>query len=331
MTTSKQGTRPKALPAQCEPTLTCEGYTFAVYPAPKKGAKQDPGELVRRFVCCVLPLFERIDKMPGRELGNAELQQWLVELKDAVYEFLISESLYDCDLAARIAAVPLPDPNQDHVAYLGAWNAAVDSTFEILRSILQKCLCAALLPPCAGPEDADCVPIATVTVSRSKCRVRRICNIANRKFLITFPTIEYWLSWLPIFSSGASPAPAPAGVVVVAGASPPTLRDLVEAMCCKPVRNVQPPNPNDPGNIPGVPPGAAPPAGGGGPFGEILNNALKGGGTSVDFANWLLAVMGGKPAAGQPPILGVELANPAQAILIHQILAPLLKSLAGSK
>ena len=33
---------------------------------------------------------------------------------------------------------------------------------------------------------------------------------------------------------------------------------------------------------------------------------------------------------GKPPILNVELANPGQAMLIHQIVAPLLQTLGSS-
>jgi hypothetical protein len=113
-------THPKSLPAQCEPTITCEGYSFAVYVAPKKGVREaDPGELVRRFVCCVLPLFERLEKTPPPDSSNAVLQKWLLELKEVVYEFLITESLYDCDLAARINTIPLPNESEpNHNVYL---------------------------------------------------------------------------------------------------------------------------------------------------------------------------------------------------------------------
>ncbi|MDB5812210.1 MAG: hypothetical protein JWN94_4332 [Betaproteobacteria bacterium] len=333
MTPSKKMAQPKSLPAQCEPTIICEGYGFAVYAAPKKAVREsDPGELVRRFICCVQPLFERLEKTPPANSSNAVLQKWLVELKDAVAEFLITESLYDCDLAARINAIPLPNEAEgNHNAYLVAWNAAVESIFEIVKSILQKCLCAALLPPCPLPADADCVPIATVTVSRGKCRVKKICDIANRKFLLTFPILEYWLSWLPIFNSGANAGGA--GGVVVGGGKKPSLRDLVEALCCKPLRQAREPNNPDgqPVGVAGFVGGAAGAAapGGAGPFGEILDNALKGG-APVDFGNWLLAAMGNGPAGGKP-ILPAELANPAQAILIHQVVAPLLQTLSSTQ
>lgn len=326
MTPAKKMAQPKSLPAQCEPTIVCEGYSFAVYLAPKKGVREsDPGELVRRFICCVMPLFERLEKTPPPNSSNAVLQKWLLDLKEAVSEFLITESLYDCDLAARIHAIALPNEADPPNVYLNAWKAAVESVFEIVRSILQKCLCATLLPPCPSPADADCVPIATVTVSRDKCRVKKICNIANRKFLLTFPNLEYWLSWLPIFNSGANAGGA--GGLVAGSGKTPSLRDLVEALCCKPLRKPpqEPANPDHVGfaNVGGAAPANA------GPLGQILDNALKGG-APVDFANWLQAAMGNALAGGKP-ILPAELANPAQAILTHQIVAPLLQTLAELK
>ena len=80
---------------------------------------------------------------------------------------------------------------------LPRWSLGVLALIAVVVAVLRKCLCGALLPPCPDPEMADCVPIATVTVERGQCRVRQVCNLSNRRFLVTFPTLEYWLSWLP--------------------------------------------------------------------------------------------------------------------------------------
>ena len=67
----------------------------------------------------------------------------------------------------------------------------------VIIEYLRGCLCSALLPPCPDPAPANCVPLATITIRRKDCRIIRICNLEGRKFLTTFPNLQYWLSWLP--------------------------------------------------------------------------------------------------------------------------------------
>ena len=48
----------KAPPPECEPTLTCESYSFAAWKAPKpaKDARKW-GAAATRFICCVRPFL----------------------------------------------------------------------------------------------------------------------------------------------------------------------------------------------------------------------------------------------------------------------------------
>jgi hypothetical protein len=68
---------------------------------------------------------------------------------------------------------------------------------ETWMEIVSECFCSALLPGCPTPPSTNCVPLAVVTISDDDCRVIDICNWSERKLLITWPTISYWLSWLP--------------------------------------------------------------------------------------------------------------------------------------
>jgi hypothetical protein len=197
-----------------------------------------------------------------------------------------------------------------------AWSAAFVQVLEVLAAIFQKCLCGALLPPCPGPELNDCVPIATVTVTRGRCAVRHICNIGNRRFLVTWPAVQYWLSWLPLFSSW------------IPGGS--TLRKLIDAICCTPIAgrfaNVAA------GEInlqPAAPPGAAPPGGGGAvsaaggthPFVQLMAEAIIGG-AKVDAGTLLLAGLGARRKDGTPLASDLDLQYPGQAMLVHQVVGP---------
>ena len=89
--------------------------------------------------------------------------------------------------------------------------AELATRFSVLDNswiqIVTECFCSALLPACPGPANTNCVPLAVVTVSTDgsvvggvsvgRCQVVDICNWQERKLLITWPTVLYWLSWLP--------------------------------------------------------------------------------------------------------------------------------------
>jgi hypothetical protein len=243
----------------------------------------------------------------------------------AVKEFLVTEGLYDCDVAAKIGAVVVPDPVRSLQQYLNRWVAALIAVLEILAAIFQKCLCAALLPPCPPPEMNDCVPIATLTVSRGRCRVRHICNISNRRFLITWPTIQYWLSWLPLFSKWIPQAS--------------TLRKLIEAICCTPIAgkfgfavdNVKFVREAQPAGQPlarrrGLIEVAGQPAKDLHPFTQLLAESLFSD-RKVDAPALLLAALGATNKDGSPLVSDVALQFPGQAMLVHQVLAPAMEPL----
>ena len=219
----KPSATPKFVAAQCEPTLICEGYRFVAYKAPKKTDKTVVwGDLIKRFVCCIRPLVESLGQLPQEDTSKDALHDWYLELKQTVRDFIIDQGLYDCEVVQKFSAVPDPQKAApDSAAYQAQWNAATVSVLTIAVLVLQKCLCAALLPPCPEPALADCVPLATVTVRRNPCRVVRICNLSARRFLVTFPNLEYWLSWIPLFVEQSNQAPS--------------LRQLLERMCCTPI------------------------------------------------------------------------------------------------
>jgi hypothetical protein len=314
---TKPAARPGPVPPQCEPTLVCEGFTFAVYQVPPKERQRDFGALIRRFLCCWQPLAEQLVQLPGANATKQELQDWLLSLIAAMREFLLTEGLYDCDLAAQLAQVARPTPDQEINPYLQQWQVSALSVLQIVVAVFQKCACAALLPPCPPAEMTDCVPIATLTVARAHCRVRRICNIANRRFLVTFPSIEYWLSWLPLFST--------------AWQQGRTFQDLIAEFCCTPVadrlnfkdpnafvlRRAAAPNVAAPAAIV-----AGPEVGSIHPFTRLLAESLGGETPEANAATLLLAAMGARRADGSLFASDTAVAHPGEAMLIDQILAP---------
>jgi hypothetical protein len=323
--TSKRMLAAKAGPAppQCEPTLICEGYTFAVYKVPPAdAAKADPGALIMRLYCCLMPLFERLKTLPDDHQSPGQLQGWLRDLVGAVREFLINEGLYDCDIAARLSAIAVPALGPGMAEYATKWNSSTLDVLEILASIVQKCLCAALLPPCPPPELHDCVSIATVTVAREHCRVKHVCNIGSRRFLVTWPSLQYWFSWIPLVQSW--------------GKENKTIRDLINAICCTPIaeffgdirREVldlrRQHNLPEEAHLPN--PVNAIGRGDVHPFTQLLAESFAGG-PQANAASILLAAIGARANDGAPLVSETSLQYPGQAMLIQQIVGPALAPL----
>jgi len=87
----------------------------------------------------------------------------------------------------------------------------------ILGEYLRSCVCSALLPPCPEPAGDNCVPLATLTIRKRDCKILRVCNWSSRKFVTTFPNLQYWLSFLPFVRN---------------------LRQAIERACCRPFRKI---------------------------------------------------------------------------------------------
>jgi hypothetical protein len=300
-------TTSRTLPEQCEPTVTCEGYRFVVYKKPKRDPnRRDFGAAQKRLLCCMAPLFRDVGRGPGVVTSPQQGQAWVIEFRDTVKEFLLNEGLYDCEIADKLAKVVVPAvTNQPADTAMQALNQTAVSIADVAGLALQKCLCAALLPPCPEPSQNDCVPIATVTVKRGECRVVRICNIGARRFLVTWPNIGYWLS-LFINRNPLTPVleklccefdPADwkaAGVNVFHGAT----GDVADQMPAKHS-----------------------------PLVALLWKAIREPARRVTAEHLLLGAIDARNGQGQPFVSQEELAYPGEFLLFTDVVAPLVRNL----
>jgi len=208
-------------PAQCEPTVTCEGYTFKLR---KVGVQEEKGlgSFAEKIIECLADLSKVENLLIGLPNSTHQLQDVLA-IRDQLISFLDDHGLYDCKLYTRINQSPLPD-NNTPIAVVQQYLK------QILLEMLQFCICSALLPACPPPAEDNCVPIATLSINckGGGCHITRVCNWEHRRLVIGFPTLEYWFEAL-IAQSG------------IAG--------LLEKLCCEPIRVRTPP---DQGDIPGV-------------------------------------------------------------------------------
>jgi hypothetical protein len=219
-------TKPKN--PQCEPTQICEGYTFKLYKPAKVtsnlgkyvlpygsrsalmswmyGNRATLGPLLDRVLCCLLAAMDlRAQIREGRAPDGRTQLGVYGEYVDALREFARDFAVHECAALNRMNTVV--SEAQTYISSMSARTPTLVEQAEIKQRLLTldgswmgfvaECFCSALLPACPDPATDNCVPLAVVTVEKRNCRVLEICNWQERKLLITWPTVMYWLSWLP--------------------------------------------------------------------------------------------------------------------------------------
>lgn len=217
------GNGARSAPQSCEPTRICEGYAFSVYKAPRpdpaaaRGAPQS--EMAERIVACLKLLLDRLGGLAqgvGKDPTPAQLYALCCDLKERLLDFIAEHPIYDCTAYERLSRIVCPSPpplGTDASHYGDAVRDAFVEMATVAAEYLRYCICSALLPACPEPVASNCVPLATVTIRKSDCRVLRVCNIGPRRFVVTFPNLGYWLNL-----SGLSEV----------------LRQTIERLCCRP-------------------------------------------------------------------------------------------------
>ncbi len=188
----------KNLPAQCEPTIVCEGYRFMACPVPAKTREElaapDPGALAGAIQACLKALAQCFGNPPDTADLNAVIT-WCCAVRDCLLDFVAGGATHNCALIPSIQAL-CPDPPQGTTGQ-AYFNGLLQRLAPIVVEFFRDCFCSALLPPCPGPSETSCVVLATVTVRKRDCHVLRVCDWEGRRTVVTFPNLGYWLSWIP--------------------------------------------------------------------------------------------------------------------------------------
>ena len=114
-----------------------------------------------------------------------------------------------------VTAIPADElqAGNDYLDKLAGYRRAVLAAFVGLLSgllqYLKDCFCHHLLVKCPTWEDDDKIYLACVEIRDNK--VYKICNFDKRKYVKSFPTVDYWMSLVPIL---------------------PAIRWAVEKLCC---------------------------------------------------------------------------------------------------
>jgi hypothetical protein len=231
----------RGAPASCEPTLTCEGYCYEVFPILPADTKSDTpvrgitglasgidGELFERIACCGKELFGIIPAFPALNANPTAWSNFCCNLRAALIRYVAQHGGTDCALMTQLRAIDCPAP--DTLAFSQNLLVALEEMALILFELAVQCFCSAALPPCPDPGDPR-VPLASVTVRISDCSIVSICDWTPlRKHVVTNRTLGYWLGWLPFV---------------------PMIREAMREVCCGlfglkdqlPVRDPAPPPP----------------------------------------------------------------------------------------
>jgi hypothetical protein len=203
----------RGAPPACEPTVTCEGYRYEVFPAPAD--TEDSlfgGDFLARLICCVQSIFPNGIAFPQSPFGGQNEVEWsnfCCNLRQALIQYLISNGGTDCEAIDKLRAISCPAPNSGSF-----WEELGFALFEetiIGAEIVFGCFCSAALPPCLPPGDPR-VPLAAVTVRTSDCAIVSVCNwTLLRKHVVTTRTLGYWFGWLPFA---------------------PLIREFMQQLCC---------------------------------------------------------------------------------------------------
>jgi hypothetical protein len=285
---------------------------------------------VARFEACIRGLIQRLTAFPTAEATPAQLYEWCCSFKETLRDLLMSEGTYDCLLGEKLGRIMCPNPTRfdSSDAYRQEWLRVFQQELvPIAAEFLRYCLCSALLPPCPEPVEDTCVPLATLSIRRTDCRVVQVCNWGPRKFVVTFPNLGYWLSWLPLLQQ---------------------LREAIERVCCRPFRQrdlavgitARPPTPTGPivgapppGGVGGTQPPTPTPGGINVPmrpeqeFFTLVQEMWGNRGRSIDAQTLLLGALGARNVAGSPYMFPHEMRNPLQFLVLNQVAAPLLANM----
>jgi len=207
--------KPGNSPAECEPTIVCEGYQFDVYRKQEQdvggiGSTDNDdddlafnGALAEAFSCCVQELIGAISLPPGEanpdniNQNPAAWHQWCCRTRDGLIKYFSRNPGTNCELLRTLHTLVCPNPNNEGFAQQMAELA--DQLGWILVEGLFDCLCLALLPPAPEGSSDPRVPLATVKIRGKDCQIISVCNwTVCRKLVTTWPTMNYWLSIVPI-------------------------------------------------------------------------------------------------------------------------------------
>jgi hypothetical protein len=217
-------------PAACEPTRVIEGHRFGVVAAPAdhcgdlKHMLQDTA--LARVANCLTETTSFITRRVPVAVLRATIGPTLGSQPAAIATASVAQDQYEAHCRLREAVrdlyvrnpmnarcgvfdvlreveVPLPPTRATHrPTDLSAYGSALQQTGRQLYALLFQyavdCVCKEILPSCPTDPGDDRVILGCVTVLNDK--VVSVCNMSCRRFAGAFPSVEHWLSFVPVLT-----------------------------------------------------------------------------------------------------------------------------------
>lgn len=112
----------------------------------------------------------------------------------------VVNTLTKMDLRQVFQANPAPDYTMEPPENLRFYrNEALEVYHDLLYNLVQHikdCFCDKYLVKCPECEEEDKVYLGCIEIRNSE--IYHICNFSKRKYVKSFPTVEYWLSTIPV-------------------------------------------------------------------------------------------------------------------------------------
>jgi len=310
-TTNGYKTASKTTSPQCEPTVICEGYVYEVYKAqPFSGSRR--GALLTRVIQCMGDFTTISSALSLNNINSGvannvqQLADWLRALKSSLQNLLETLPIYDCQLAAQLGNISIPNTSARTAnATIADFAAPANQILDVAGSILSFCVCSALLPPCPDAVDDPRIPLATITVSTEDCQLLQVCNLDTRQFVPTVPNLLYWLS--PVLQLVLNGVHGAIGELCCT----PFSSDLIDTsqnrlsatnLTFQPTSNINAAS-------------------------QLLAQVFANRGRTIDTRLLALGALGVKDGQGKAVLSDLELNNPAAFLVLNQLVQPVLNAL----
>jgi hypothetical protein len=205
--------------ATCEPTRWCEGYRLELCKAPPEPPDQKPnywdlieGTLLGDVLACKADLQAvlALAPQPNANTTNEQLYSQCCRFLAEVRTFVKAHPSVHCaglNTLLNLQCPPVPADNQIvGVAGLEPGGVVgqpypqqianvVAQVQTQLGAYMLECICMNILPHCPEDPGDECLTLACITVKDGE--VTDICNWKGRKIVLSWPTVQYWLSITP--------------------------------------------------------------------------------------------------------------------------------------
>jgi hypothetical protein len=226
----------------CEPTRLFEGFRFGAVRKrdPRRDLPRDRGPIRSRLPVgggpvvgdtwrlaaqeCIEDVADLLKNAPSPDPEDPQkTYRECCEYQRRIKALMAAHPTVFCQRRRMIGETGCRAPmeGEEPSDYAGEIGNIIGALRAVLMTVLRDCLCWTLLTPCPAPPCEDRLVLACVTVQGDK--VLRICPSEERRQLITFPALAYWIPGL-LGTGFASYLPS--------FISPVTLGRLIESLCC---------------------------------------------------------------------------------------------------